>query len=487
MEVFLLVSFLSPIVGALVCVVFSNKNFVSKFAVTSSWISLLFLLGALLPFIFGSDSIIQFPCGLVCERLGSAFLLLTNFVVTFALTQSYLFFEKELEEKKTNQKHVSWFYFFSLLFLVSMMMVYISDNLGSLWISVEATSLLSAGLVYFSRTKHAIEATWKYLIICSVGIAFALLGTIFIFASSQYGAIDGGSLSTLELREVSRNMQPLLLKMGFIFCLVGYGTKAGIFPLHSWLPDAHSEAPAPASAMLSASLLNCALYAIFKISELTSNSPCGVSCHNSCLWAGAITVVAASLFLVKQHGLKRLWAYSSIENVGLMLVAIGFGSAPIFFLQALNHSVVKVSLFCTSGNIIQLFGTKEIAHIKGLIIRSPLNAFLLLAGAVAVVGTPPFGSFISELMLLTLSFERGQIVLAALVLVALTISFIAISYHVGRTLVGGKIIDGEIVASASVASASVISIKYSVIPTILIIVSVLMCFFIGPGFVGFFK
>src|SRR5262249_24526682 len=158
---------------------------------------------------------------------------------------------------------------------------------------------------------------------------FALLGTILIFASSQHGGLPLGSLSYSELMAHAESLQCPLLRLGYIFCLVGYGTKAGIFPLHSWLPDAHSEAPAPASAMLSGALLNCALFAIWRLSQLVSCAHCGILASTLLLTLGALTALAASLFLVHQHGIKRLWAYSSIENVGIMLVAIGLGSGPL--------------------------------------------------------------------------------------------------------------------------------------------------------------
>ncbi|MBP7863331.1 hypothetical protein KA183_16715 [bacterium] len=471
-------AFLLPLLGALCAGLFSRSSLSGICAIVSSWMSLILLTYVLLPFLQSDKTVLFFSSLIVCSKLSAAFLLLTVLVVATALTQSYLFFQNEFKDGKLHQqKHICWFYSFSLLFLLAMMSVFVSENLGTLWISVEATSLLSAGLVYFSRTNHAIEATWKYLIICSVGIAFALLGTIFIFASSQYGAVEGGSLSFAILEAKSALLQPLLLKLGFIFCLVGYGTKSGVFPLHSWLPDAHSEAPAPASAMLSASLLNCALFAIFKVLKITNLSSCGISCDRACLWAGVITVLAASFFLIKQHGLKRLWAYSSIENVGLMMVAIGLGSAPIFFLQALNHSIVKVSLFCTAGNIIQICGTKELSHISGLLKISPLNAALLLLGGLAVTGTPPFGTFISEWMLLSLSVERHFSVVAVIILVSLTIAFIAIIYHIGRMLIG----------NVRIEKTNITSIKYCAIPLLLIIVSVALCFVIRPELLGEIK
>ncbi len=470
---------LLPLLGAICSGAVSKSNISGLFAIVSSWGCLALLTYVLVPFLQGTEPSINLSNWFLCTKLSAAFLLLTALVMALALTQSYIFFQNEFKDGKLpDQKHICWFYAFSLLFLVSMMSVFVSENLGTLWIGIEATSLLSAGLVYFSRTKHAIEATWKYLIICSVGIAFALLGTIFIFASSQYGAIEGGSLSFVTLEARAAMLQPLLLKLGFIFCLVGYGTKSGVFPLHSWLPDAHSEAPAPASAMLSASLLNCALFAIFKVLKITSLSSCGTSCYMACLWAGVITVLAASLFLIKQHGLKRLWAYSSIENVGLMLVAIGLGAAPLFFLQALNHSLVKVSLFCTAGNIIQICGTKELSHIQGLMKISPINAALLLLGGLAVTGTPPFGTFISEWMLLSLSLERHFTLITVLILVSLTIAFIAIIYHIGRMLIGSSQIK---------KIENMTSIKYSAIPALLILISVVLCFVIRPEILGEIK
>lgn len=473
--------FLLPLFGAFFCGIVSKSNLSGISAILSSWICFALLAYALVPFLQGTEALISLSGWISCSKISAAFLLLTALVMAMALTQSYIFFQNEHKDGRLpDQKHICWFYAFSLLFLISMMSVFVSENLGILWISVEATSLLSAGLVYFSRTKHAIEATWKYLIICSVGIAFALLGTIFIFASSQYGAIEGGSLCFATLEARAAMLQPLLLKLGFIFCLVGYGTKSGVFPLHSWLPDAHSEAPAPASAMLSASLLNCALFAIFKVLSITSLSTCGPSCYMACLWAGVITVLAASLFLIKQHGLKRLWAYSSIENVGLMMVAIGLGAAPLFFLQALNHSIVKVSLFCTAGNIIQICGTKELSHIQGLLKISPLNAVLLLLGGLAVTGTPPFGTFISEWMLLSLSLENHHAIVAVFIIVSLTIAFIAIVYHIGRMLIGS----GQVVKLEKI---SMTGIKYSAIPALLILISVALCFVVRPEILGVIK
>lgn len=472
-----LIILLAPFLGALLCLFIKNLRWCGRIAATACWVSFASSLICFLPlFLDESSKILELFPGLICDRLSAAFLTLTTFVVSASITQAGFFFTSEKSE--LNTKHVQLFYSFSLLFLLSMVAVFICDNLGALWISVEATSLLSAGLVYYSRSKHAVEATWKYLIICSVGIAFALLGTIFLFASSQFGAIDGGSLSAEALSQAAAHLQPFYLKLGFIFCLVGYGTKAGIFPLHSWLPDAHSEAPAPASAMLSAGLLNCALYAIWKVLKITQGSDCSILCRQETIWAGTVTVLAASLFLVKQHGLKRLWAYSSMENVGIMLIAIGFGAAPLFFLQALNHSLVKVSLFCLSGNIIQVCGSKELSELSGVLKKAPLDGVLMILGALAVTGTPPFGTFISEWLLLSHSVEQKEWFVAGIVLVALTIAFISVSYHIGRVLVGNP---------SAHTLPDKLSIKNSIVPSLLTVLSLVLGVTICPVVLRFFQ
>ena len=315
--------------------------------------------------------------------------------------------------------------------------VFLCNNLGFLWISIEATTLCSAPLVYFDRTKNALEATWKYLIICSVGIGLALLGTVFIFASSQHGALADGSLNFSELLDRAKELNYSLLRLGFIFCLLGFGTKAGIFPLHSWLPDAHSEAPAPASAMLSGSLLNCALFGIWRVSSVVVASGHQVYITKLVIFMGAMTVVAASLFLIRQHSFKRLWAYSSIENVGIMLIAIGLGSAPLFFLQALNHSLAKVALFLLAGNIVQASGAKRLHQLHGLMKSSPIWGCLLTLATFAVTGMPPFGAFVSEISILTQSADLGSWGVVWSVVIALGVALVAVSTHVGRILFGG--------------------------------------------------
>jgi hydrogenase-4 component F len=391
------------------------------------------------PLLSGQISVIEVSRSfdLACTRFDAAFILLTALVAACALTHGSVYYEQVLAEKKPpSSTTVKINYACVMFFVLAMYIVYLCKNLGYLWIGVESTTLLTAPLVYFNQTKHSLEATWKYLIICSVGISFALLGTLFIFASGQHGAISGGTLRLDLLLAVAPKLDFKLLRFGFIFCLLGYGTKAGMFPLHSWLPDAHSEAPAPSSALLSGALLNCALFAVWRVSEIIVASEHAQLSSETTLWVGTATVVAASLFLIRQYALKRLFAYSSIENVGVMLVAIGLNSGGLFFLQALNHSVVKVALFLLSGNVVLGTGKTNIGQQTGLMASAPAWAVLMAVGAFAVTGAPPFGTFLSEWLILMRTVELHYYINAALLVVGFALSFIVVCMHVGKVVLG---------------------------------------------------
>jgi hydrogenase-4 component F len=426
-----------PLFAAFVSMGTRNVGFIRVAIPILCWLQIGLVSYFCMPVLNGTVGNMIFSEDFSINRVGAYFLILTNVVVACSLSHAYAFFSRERAlGRGEDAQHESIFYAAAACFLLAMSFVFICDNLGFLWVSIEATTLFSAALVYYSRDKHSLEATWKYLIVCSVGIAFALLGTVLIFASSQHGATPTGSLNIRVLIAHADALQPKLLQLGYIFCLLGYGTKAGVVPLHSWLPDAHSEAPAPASAMLSGALLNCALFAIWRITELINTTPHhSISTSLPVVW-GALTALVASLVLVHQSGIKRLWAYSSIENVGIMLVAIGFGSPLLFFLQALNHSVAKVSLFLLSGNIIQTSGTKDLAQIRGVLKTAPVWGILFAISAAAVTGAPPFGAFICEWIILSKGADAHNWLAVIVLIVALTLSFIAVSVHVGKILLG---------------------------------------------------
>jgi hydrogenase-4 component F len=427
----------------------------------AAWMEVIVICGSWWNVLIGKLNFIEIAPGLMIDQMSAQFCLLTAFIVASALTHAHTFFQYEaVSAHPPELGQLRQFYVLSAFFLLITLCMFACDNLGYLWIAIELTTLVTAGLVYYSRTKHALEATWKYFLICSVGIAFSLLGTIFIFSSSQQ-EFTAGTLNISQLINLAPTLDGPLFKLGFIFCYVGYGTKAGIFPLHSWLPDAHSEAPAPASAMLSGVLLNCPLFALWRLSTVANHSNLLRHSLDLCVWGGALTVLAAAIFLVRQNGLKRLWAYSSIENVGIMLLAIGLCSPILFFLQAINHSLIKASLFLLSGDLIHFSGTKQLKEMKGMLQSQPITASLFAVAALASTGAPPFGAFISEWFILATAIGQCHIVPALLTLLGLTLAFVAICAHVGPIIVGSN--------NSKVAQTS--TVFAALVPALLLILS----------------
>ncbi len=320
------------------------------------------------------------------------------------------------------------------LFIVAANGVVCAADLGAMWVAMEATTLITAPIILLQGTRRSIEAAWKYLILCGVGIAFALLGTVFLLAAAG----EGGSLSIAWLTDHASGLRRSLLDAAFVFFLLGYGTKAGLFPVHNWLPDAHSEAPAPASALLSGALLNCAMVALWRIGGIIWQSDSRSLLVNLVAPMGAVTVLAAGIMLVRQRDLKRMWAYSSIENMGLLAVAVGLRAAPVFALHALAHSLAKSSAFLLAGNVIRSYGTVSLSKLSGVMRRSPGLGFALLAAGAAVMGAPPFASFVSEWLLLKHAADGGHWGILAAITVGLAISFVAVLIHLGRITFGEK-------------------------------------------------
>jgi hydrogenase-4 component F len=410
-----------------------NDRTMTFLAAVLFWTQTIVLIFQLFPLLVGSQSeLTLFNKDFSIDRLGSFFVVLTQVVVASAMTHAHIFFQYE----PSDSRNLRFFYSWATLLMPAMTAVFFCNNLGFMWISIETTTLCSAPLVYFHKDKHALEATWKYLMICGVGIAFALFGTMFILASSQHGTVTTGSLNLSELLMNATNLQYPLLRLGYLFCLLGYGTKAGMFPLHGWLPDAYSEAPAPASALLSGGLLNCSLFAIWRISGLVTASGHEVLSQTVGIWAGVISVFFASVFLIRQHGIKRLFAYSSIENVGLMLTAIGLNSGTLFFVLALNFSAAKVALFLLSGNIVQATGTKALAEIKGVMANNPLWSIILMLAVFAITGAPPFGAFVAEWQLLLQISQLHKWTVLCVLLISLAVAFLAITMHFSKVISG---------------------------------------------------
>jgi hydrogenase-4 component F len=328
------------------------------------------------------------------------------------------------------------------LFLFSMLLVVTANNIIMMWVAVEATTLGSAFLIGIYGRQASLEAAWKYVIICTVGVAFSLYGTILVYSDAfNVMRVPGNAVLWTEIMKNTEALDPSLIKMAFIFVLVGFGTKAGLFPMHTWLPDAHSEAPSPISAMLSAVLLNCALLVVFRFATI-SNLVLGPDFAQTLfLIFGALSIAAAAFFMVVQRDIKRLLAYSSMENIGLIVLALGLGGATGIFaglLQALNHSLVKALMFCTTGNILIKYHSRNLDQVKGLLQAIPLTGGQLIVGALALAGLPPFNIFVSKFLIITAGLENGHAWLMVVCLFLLMIVFATFFRVVASTLFGEK-------------------------------------------------
>lgn len=325
-----------------------------------------------------------------------------------------------------------------LLFLASMTTVTLAHHLGILWVAVEATTLASAPMIYYHRHHRSLEAAWKYLLICSVGIALALLGNFFLAVAAS--GENGHELSLLipELMQNAATLSPTWLKAAFLLILVGYGTKMGLAPLHSWLPDAHSESPSLVSALLSGALLNCAFLAILRMQGLLCAAGLGAYGRQVLLIFGLLSMVWAALLLMTQTDYKRLLAYSSVEHMGVLALGIGIGGVAGVgsMLHAVNHSLTKGALFLVAGNILAAYRSKSNQDVHGLLQTLPMTGILWMAGILAIIGLPPFGLFTSELVILKGVLAAGRWAVAVAFLAALGIAFGAIAWAVLRMVYG---------------------------------------------------
>lgn len=314
-------------------------------------------------------------------------------------------------------------------FLATMTLVAASRHLGVLWVAIEATTLVTAPLIYFHRQPRSLEATWKYLLICSVGIALALLGNFLLVVASAAGDITAGSLVVSDLVARRALMQGHWLQAAFVFLLVGYGTKMGLVPMHTWLPDAHSEAPSPVSALLSGALLNCAFLGILRAHSICVAAGLGDFSGKILVFFGILSMLIAAAFIIGQTDFKRLLAYSSIEHMGLLALGAGLGGAATYgaLLHALNHSLVKAALFLCASSLLAVYRTKLIGRIQGAIRLLPISGWLWLFGLLAIAGSPPFGTFAGEFIILRAAFVGDQAWAGGLALLALTIAFIGLT------------------------------------------------------------
>ncbi|HET8531289.1 MAG TPA: hydrogenase 4 subunit F, partial [Methylomirabilota bacterium] len=331
------------------------------------------------------------------------------------------------------------FRIFGNLFTFTMLFAVTSNNVGFMWIAIEATTITSAMLIPLHVTKASVEASWKYILIGSIGIALAFGGTVLgYFDFVSLVGRQEAALNWTVLRASAPRLHPEVIQLAFVFILIGYGTKAGLAPMHTWLPDAHSEAPSPLSAMMSGVLLAVALYAVIRW-EAVVNAAVGPGFTDGLYIAlGVLSIGIAAFSLVIQRNYKRMLAYSSIEHTGLICVGLALGPLGTFaaMLHLLNHAVAKSMIFFLAGRVLHRYGTTEISRVSGLLKVMPWTGGLFAAGILAVIGLPPFGLFISEFALFRAGFAAGRPWLMGLVLALLAVAFVSMIGHLNRMLYG---------------------------------------------------
>ncbi len=363
---------------------------------------------------------------------------LTAFVALTTALFSRPYMRVEQAHGRMNPRRLRLYHSMYQLFSFTMLLALTTNNLGFLWVALEAATLATVLLVSVYRTAASLEAAWKYFILCGVGIAQALFGTVLLYMAAERAGVGSDALLWTHLEAVKTALDPRIVGLAFAFLFVGYGTKVGLVPVHNWLPDAHAEGPTPVSAVLSGLLLNVALYAVLRCKVLADGA-LGPGLAGQMMMAfGLISVVVAAFFLSRQRDVKRMFAYSSIEHMGLITFAFGVGGPIATFAGLLHmtvHSLVKSAIFFAVGHAAQHAGTQVMSEIRGLVKANPTVGWGLMLGTLAILGMPPFGVFASEFLILTTTM-REQPWATPFLLVALGVAFASVLQRVQPMVFG---------------------------------------------------
>ncbi len=434
----LLILLLTPFVcGAILALVGHSKR-AAEINAAGSFVTLL-AAAPLAVEVVSDGPLLAFDQLFFVDPLNVFLILLTAFVGFTTALFSRPYMRNEHAHGRLSSARLRLYHSMFQLFMGTMLVALSTNNLGILWVAMEAATLTTVLLVALYRTPASLEAAWKYFILCGVGIAQALFGTILIyFAAERVLGAEHGALLWTHLDAVKTQLEPTVLSLAFVFILVGYGTKTGLVPLHNWLPDAHAEGPTPVSAVLSGLLLNVALYAVIRCKVLVDGALGTAFAGQLMMGFGLLTVVASAFYLSRQKDIKRLFGFSSIEHMGLITFAFGMGGPVANFAALLHmtvHSLTKSAIFFAVGHAAQMAGTQIIADIRGLLKRSPTVGWGLLIGTLAILGLPPFGVFASEFLLLTTAIKYYPWA-APILLIALGVAFASMLGKVQEMVLG---------------------------------------------------
>jgi len=427
-----------PLLGALLLAVWGNRSWAAEMNASMSLLTLLSA-AALTARTIALGPMTEMHELFLVDAFNVFLVALTALVGFTTSLFSRVYMRVEQERGKLSIAQLRLYHSMYQMFMFTMMLALLTNNVGILWVAMEAATLATVLLVSLYRTPAGIEAAWKYFILCGVGIAQALFGTILLYlAAEKVLGAGGSSLLWTHLYAVREQLEPNVLSIAFVFLLIGYGTKVGLVPLHNWLPDAHAEGPTPISAVLSGLLLNVALYAVVRNKVLIDGALPSHLAGNLMMGFGLLSVVVAAFFLSRQRDVKRLFAYSSIEHMGIVTFAFGMGGPVATFAALLHmtaHSLTKSAIFFAVGHAAQKTGTQIIEQIRGLIHTSPAVGWGLMIGGLAILGLPPFGVFASEFLILTTAMREHPWA-TPILLAAIGVAFAAIFSKVQSMVFG---------------------------------------------------
>ncbi|MGE3062318.1 MAG: proton-conducting transporter membrane subunit [bacterium] len=366
------------------------------------------------------------------DSLNKPFLFVLSLVFFASSIYSVEFLKKNNPDNTWHSVYTVCFILFDLLMMLSLM----AQHIGLYWVLLEATTILTAPLIYFSKTKHSLEAAWKYVFICSIGIAIGFLGIIFLSITFKHA----DSLFFADFYNYTDGVTPLFLKISFLFILIGFGTKMGLAPLHFWLPDAHSEAPSPVSAMLSATLLNTALIGIIRVLKVMYIFNAEHFAGTMLVVMGILSIFVSTVFILRIKNYKRMLAYSSVENMGIIALSLGSGGLGLLagMIHLLGHSMMKASLFLTTGNILEKYKTKHYDETGNVFNDMKKTGIIFLLSALGILGIPSSLSFLSEFLLVKNLLEKSMYLELAVILVLLTALFYGFMKMVITMLFSGE-------------------------------------------------
>jgi hydrogenase-4 component F len=389
------------------------------------------------------------------DALSAFMVIVIGVIALLATLQGIRYLEAEIAAQRCSARHAALYAVLIQGFLATMLLAVLAANLGVMWVAIEATTIVTTFLVGHRNTRGSLEASWKYIIICSVGIALAFLGTVLVYLASLYAAVHGtGALDWTTLVARSHQLDPGVMRLAFALIVLGFGTKVGLAPMHSWLPDAHSQAPAPVSALMSGVLLTVAFYAILRFKVITDGALGPEFARTLLVVVGLLSLVVAASLLLSQRDYKRMLAYHSVEHMGLIALGAAAGSTlaiAAVLLHILGHGIAKGVLFLASGEILLVEGTSEIKDVPALLSRRPVLGGIFAFGLVALLGFPPFSLFVSELNMLRAEFRVGLGWAAGLSLVCMAVIFGAVMSHGREMLFGPKGTDAPAMTPALVA------------------------------------